>query len=500
MSEKIIGATIGTPISPSKIEDNLKPVKSVNGKAPDENGNVEVVGNNGKDGVNGKDGIGIAEIRYMTGGEDSEGRVQKHYDVIYTDGNARESIVVTDGKDGADGKDGVNGKTPYIQNGYWYIDGVNTGVKAEAIDGKNGVDGEDGVSPTVSVSAITGGHRITITDKNGTKTVDIMDGNDGEDGSKGADGRGIKTVARTSGTGAAGTTDTYTITYTDNTTSTFTVYNGKNGTNGTSVTVQSVSESSADGGNNVVTFSDGKTVTVKNGKTGAPGKDGTNYVLTDADKTQIANIVITQLGGEPIFGYVDDNNNIVVKGNLADGNYSVKYEMEDGSTIDIGDMTLGTTENLPVRANYTNIFNPSAATINKRASISSGYSTCDGAVVSDFINIEGKFTVGQPMKIYVEGATIERLNASSHYPRAIYYTTKPASGTANPFANPYSAAYTNGLTQVDEGNGVISFTVAPENYKADIKYMVIMLTVKDTAITTDDIKDIVVTIDEPIFL
>ena len=45
----------------------------------------------------------------------------------------------------------------------------------------------------------------------------------------GEDGRGIVSFVRTSGTGTAGSLDTYTITYTDNTTDTFTVYNGKNG-------------------------------------------------------------------------------------------------------------------------------------------------------------------------------------------------------------------------------------------------------------------------------
>ena len=54
--------------------------------------------------------------------------------------------------------------------------------------------------------------------------------------------------------------------------------NVKNGalnvTEGTSVTVSNVSESTEDGGNNVVTFSDGKTLTVKNGKTGAKGDTG----------------------------------------------------------------------------------------------------------------------------------------------------------------------------------------------------------------------------------
>lgn len=34
-----------------------------------------------------------------------------------------------------DGKDGADGKTPYIQNGYWYIDGVNTNVKARGDKG-----------------------------------------------------------------------------------------------------------------------------------------------------------------------------------------------------------------------------------------------------------------------------------------------------------------------------------------------------------------------------
>ena len=56
---------------------------------------------------------------------------------------------------------------------------------------------------------------------------------------------------------------------------------GQSGKDGTSVTVSSVSESSADGGNNVITFSDGKTLTVKNGSkgsTGAAGSNGSNGV------------------------------------------------------------------------------------------------------------------------------------------------------------------------------------------------------------------------------
>lgn len=55
----------------------------------------------------------------------------------------------------------------------------------------------------------------------------------------------------------------------------------EDGKNGTSVTVTNVSESAASGGSNVVTFSDGKTLTVKNGKDGADGTDGKTPYIQD---------------------------------------------------------------------------------------------------------------------------------------------------------------------------------------------------------------------------
>lgn len=59
MSRKIIGVTVGTPISPRKIEEKLKPVKTVNGITPDENGNVVVVC---EPGPAGKDGATVEEV------------------------------------------------------------------------------------------------------------------------------------------------------------------------------------------------------------------------------------------------------------------------------------------------------------------------------------------------------------------------------------------------------------------------------------------------------
>lgn len=69
------------------------------------------------------------------------------------------------GKDGSPGKDGY---TPV--KGKDYFDGQN---------GQPGKDGADGISPVVAVEDIDGGHRVTITDKDGTKSFDVMNGKDG---------------------------------------------------------------------------------------------------------------------------------------------------------------------------------------------------------------------------------------------------------------------------------------------------------------------------------
>lgn len=50
---------------------------------------------------------------------------------------------------------------------------------------------------------------------------------------------------------------------------------GAKGADGTSVTIESISESTEDGGDNVITFSDGNTLTIKNGN---KGKDGASAV------------------------------------------------------------------------------------------------------------------------------------------------------------------------------------------------------------------------------
>jgi hypothetical protein len=63
-----------------------------------------------------------------------------------------------------------------------------------------------------------------------------------------------------------------------------------------------------------------------------------------------------------VIGYVDENNNIVVRGNLAEGTYSVKYEMDDGTTVDIGDLVVDNSVYYSVTNNLTQCTNSNAAT------------------------------------------------------------------------------------------------------------------------------------------
>jgi len=92
----------------------------------------------------------------------------------------------------------------------------------DSIAGAPGVDGADGVSPTVSLDDILGadgekiGVKLSVTDKDSTKSTNILYG------AKGETGVGITSIDKT---GTAELVDTYTITFSDNTTTTFCITN-----------------------------------------------------------------------------------------------------------------------------------------------------------------------------------------------------------------------------------------------------------------------------------
>jgi cold shock CspA family protein len=225
------------------------------------------------DGEDGDDGYSpTIKVSTITGG----------HRVTITDVNGTKYFDVKDGENGTGGGTGggENGVTfyPFVDSDgtlSWTNDGDLT--NPDPVNLKGG----DGYSPTVSVTSITGGKRISITDKNGTKTADILNGSDGDDGV------GISSVQQTTTSSADGGTNVITVTLSNGQKATFDVKNGRKGGDGVSiVSVEQTTTSSEDGGSNVITvnLSNGQksTFTVKNGSKGSSGRGVSSMVYNSS--------------------------------------------------------------------------------------------------------------------------------------------------------------------------------------------------------------------------
>ena len=87
--------------------------------------------------------------------------------------------------------------------------------------------------------------------------------------------------------------------------------------------------------------------------------DGLIYVFVDG--SPVGDGIELATAGD-VIGYVDENNNVILTGALADGTYNIKYEMEDGSTVDIGDLVLDTNVYYSVTNTLTNCSNSNGIT------------------------------------------------------------------------------------------------------------------------------------------
>lgn len=129
-------------------------------------------GAKGDPGEKGDTGNGITSITLI-----SAVGLDKTYRIAYTNGDHFDYVV----KDGAKGdtgngiariaKTGTSGKVDTYT--ITYTNGNTTTFTVT-----NGTDGEDGISPAVTITTITGGHRVTITDEDhpSGQSFDVMDG------------------------------------------------------------------------------------------------------------------------------------------------------------------------------------------------------------------------------------------------------------------------------------------------------------------------------------
>lgn len=238
--------------------------------------------------------------------------------------------------------------------------------------------GEDGISPTVEITKTANGYKVSITDVNGTKSFDVLDGEDGYTPKKGTDyfdGKdgytpqknkdyfdgtdgedGLTPFINNNGNWQIGDNDTgvkaqgkdgYTpqkgVDYFDGEDG-YTPVKGKDytdGQDGTSVYITGVTESSEDGGNNKVTFSDGKSLVVKNGRRGSNGTSiSVSHIVESSED-----------GGENEVLFSDGKILTIKNGNKGDAGYTPQknkdyFDGENGNdgispTVNITEITGG---------------------------------------------------------------------------------------------------------------------------------------------------------------
>lgn len=138
----------------------------------------------------------------------------------------------------------------------------------------------------------------------------------------------------------------------------------------------------------------------------------------DGAKADIVTQIIAQLGGMPVFGTVNNDNTITVTSTLADGDYVLMYENDNGTLEEIGTITVSNGE---VTGGYTNIIDTVGYTNDTRLSTSTAGTTkaATGFVTTGIIDLSN---VSKPVTIRTKG--VDFSNAQSAV------TTYNSSGTA----------------------------------------------------------------------
>ena len=341
-------------------------------------------GETGPQGPAGHDGVSVVSIDKTS----SDGLVDT-YTIFYSDGTSS-SFNITNGQDGEQGiqgNPGQDGHNPVISigaNGNWFVDDVDTGIKAQGPKGDTGAQGIQGEKGADGTSVLTGyGYPDNELGKNGDSYIDLsswdfyvkefdwwslignikgengqdgMPGINGEDGSNGIDGRdGVSIMSIDLIATSPENVDTYEIRYSDGRSSLFYVTNGADGPQG----IQG--EPGQDGHTPVITigsngnwFVDGADTGIKaqgpkgdtgeqgpQGEQGEKGKDGSS-VLTGSgtpnyDLGSNGDSYINLLTWDY---YVKENDTWTLKGNIKGETghdsdlygvtYIVTFDVQDG--------------------------------------------------------------------------------------------------------------------------------------------------------------------------
>lgn len=187
---------------------------------------------------------------------------------------------------------GVDGKTPYIHNGDWYIDG-----------NPNSLGRAEGFSPTIEVVKDGDEYEIYITDVTTQGKPDPIIVKEGKDG------RGIKNIENTKPSTESSGINTITVTYTDETTNTFEVRNGAKG-----ASVNKVKSTTVTNGTQVDVYLDTNISTPETSFIVNDGNDGISPVISVEKQNGATIITMTDINGSKTATINDGEDGVSVTG------------------------------------------------------------------------------------------------------------------------------------------------------------------------------------------
>lgn len=223
--------------------------------------------------------------------------------------------------------------------------------------------------------------------------------------------------------------------------------------------------------------------------------DGSRWTgsISEDEKAAIIREVVNALA-TPVYGRVDENNNIILGGNLPEGSYMIKYESANGNTTIIGTLTVSTDEEEDVTV--TNVIPLSVDVNGNLYNGGTGYKTgyrysqsSGGDVAGSAYSTTGYIKVNQGDVLYFKNVGMN-VNTTDNNTCAMYYFTelKATADGQNNGANltNYNSAQwdANGqITQLTSDlNGYVKFNTA---YLGDDSIITINEPIPEGEVTTN---------------
>ena len=185
------------------------------------------------------------------------------------------------------------------------------------------------------------------------------------------------------------------------------------------------------------------------GKILVVGTDG-NLVLADMPEGGASGDVV---------GVLDDANNILLTGALADGTYTLKYEYADGTVAEVGSIEVGAI--IPPTPSYTNFADPSSPdwVEGKRFNSAGELVDVDAGVNGATTNYIGGLVVGDIIRV-------QGMDLTTY--RTVVYDSAKSSKTISPLNN---AAHANYFSNVSANANEASATINANTHLSNGGYL-----------------------------